>query len=162
MDSERGRPVIGLALGSGSARGWAHIGVIRALEQSGVRPDIVCGTSIGALVGAAYAAGELDRLERWVLGLRMSDVLGFIDVGLGGGVVKGDRLMGFFASHFPDRPMNGLDLPFATVATSLTTGAEIFCPYCGENQPGSIFGLLCEGKISATPGAITALFRMKM
>ena len=70
------RPRIGLALGSGSARGWAHIGVIRALEQAGIRPDIVCGTSIGALVGAAYAAGELDRFEQWVLGLGVADVVG--------------------------------------------------------------------------------------
>ena len=70
-EAREGRPRIGLALGSGSARGWAHIGVIRALEQAGVRPDIVCGTSIGALVGAAHAAGELDRLERFVRGLRM-------------------------------------------------------------------------------------------
>ena len=57
------RPRIGLALGGGSARGWAHIGAIRVLEEAGVRPDLVCGTSIGALVGAAYVAGELDRLE---------------------------------------------------------------------------------------------------
>lgn len=63
--SSSSSPRIGLALGSGAARGWAHIGVIRALEQAGIVPDIVCGTSIGALVGAAYAAGELDRLERW-------------------------------------------------------------------------------------------------
>ena len=68
------KPRVGLALGSGSARGWAHIGVIRALEQAGIRPDIVCGTSIGALVGAAYAAGELDRFEQWVLRLRVKDV----------------------------------------------------------------------------------------
>ncbi len=57
------RPRIGLALGSGAARGWAHIGVLRVLQEAGIEPDIVCGTSIGALVGAAYAAGELDRLE---------------------------------------------------------------------------------------------------
>jgi NTE family protein len=73
-------PRVGLALGSGSARGWAHIGVIHALEKVGIRPDIVCGTSIGALVGAAYAAGELDRLESWVLELRIGDVLGFMDL----------------------------------------------------------------------------------
>ena len=60
MSTQR-RPRIGLALGGGSARGWAHIGVIRALEQAGIRPDIVCGTSIGALVGAAYAAGDLGK-----------------------------------------------------------------------------------------------------
>ncbi len=65
---------VGLALGSGSARSWAHIGVIRALEKAGIRPDILCGTSIGALVGAAYTAGELDRLESWVLGLGVGDV----------------------------------------------------------------------------------------
>jgi len=67
------KPRIGLVLGSGSARGWSHIGVIRALDKAGVRPGIVCGTSIGALVGAAYAAGELDRLESFVRGLRMAD-----------------------------------------------------------------------------------------
>jgi NTE family protein len=60
---------VGLALGAGSARGWAHIGVIRALERADVHPDIVAGTSIGALVGAVYASGELDRLEERVLEL---------------------------------------------------------------------------------------------
>jgi NTE family protein len=120
------RPRVGLALGSGSARGWAHIGVIRALEKAGVRPDIVCGTSIGALVGAAYAAGELDRLENWVLRLGVGDVVGFIDVTLSGGVVKGDRLMEFFRRNYQDRPIDELGMPFATVATALTTGAEVW------------------------------------
>ena len=63
------RPRIGLALGSGSARGWSHIGVIRVLEEAGIAPDIVCGTSIGALVGAAYADGQLEKFEAWVRGL---------------------------------------------------------------------------------------------
>ena len=85
------RPRVGLALGSGSARGWAHVGVIRVLERSGIRPDLVCGTSIGALVGAAYAAGELERFERWLLGLSIADVLSFMDVGLTGGMIKGER-----------------------------------------------------------------------
>ena len=119
-------PRIGLALGSGSARGWAHIGVIRALDRAGVRPDIVCGTSIGALVGAAYAAGELDRLESWVLGLRIGDVVGLMDVSLSGGVLKGDRLMEFFRRNFTDRSLDALGVPFATVATSLRTGAEVW------------------------------------
>ena len=65
---------IGLALGSGSARGWAHIGVIRALHEAGIVPDLVCGCSIGALVGAAYADGDIDALERWVTRLRWQDV----------------------------------------------------------------------------------------
>lgn len=126
MDAKQPKPRIGLALGSGSARGWAHIGVIRALEKAGVRPDLVCGTSIGALVGAAYAAGELDRLERFVLGLRVADVLGLMDVGLSGGVLKGDRLMTFFRSEVADRAIGALAMPFAAVATSLRTGAEVW------------------------------------
>jgi NTE family protein len=127
------RPRVGLALGSGSARGWAHIGVIRALAEAGVRPDIVCGTSIGALVGAAYAAGELDRLENWVRGLGIGEVVGFLDVSLSGGVLKGDRLMEFFSRDFADRPIDELGVPFAAVATSLRTGAEIWL------RRGSIF-----------------------
>ena len=111
------KPRVGLALGSGSARGWAHIGVIRALEQAGIRPDIVCGTSIGALVGAAYATGELDRFEQWVLGLGIKDMVGFMDVGLGGGLFKGERLIDFFRQHAVDRPIEQLAMPFAAVAT---------------------------------------------
>lgn len=120
------KPRVGLALGSGSARGWAHIGVIRELEKAGVRPDVVCGTSIGALVGAAYAAGDLDRLESWVLELGIGDVVGFLDVSLGGGVLKGDRLIQFFRRHFTDRPVDELRVPFTAVATSLRTGAEVW------------------------------------
>jgi len=120
------RPRVGLALGSGSARGWAHVGVIRALEQAGIRPDLVCGTSVGALVGAAYAAGELDRFEQWLLGMRVTDVIGFMDVSLSGGMLKGERLMEFFRRNFVDRPIDKLDLPFAAVATALHTGAEVW------------------------------------
>ena len=120
------RPRVGLALGSGSARGWAHIGVIRALEQAGIRPDVVCGTSIGALVGAAYAAGELDRFEQWVLGLGVRDVVGLMDVSLRSGLFKGQRLIDFFRHHFADRPVEELTMPFAAVATALQTGAEIW------------------------------------
>jgi len=71
-------PRIGLALGSGSARGWSHIGVIRVLEQAGISPEIVCGTSIGSLVGAAYAAGKLDSLALWVNDLSWQVVVGSV------------------------------------------------------------------------------------
>ena len=118
------RPRVGLALGSGSARGWAHIGVIRALEAAGIHPDFVCGTSIGALVGAAYAAGELDRFEQWVLGLGIREVVAFMDVSLRSGLLKGERLMDFFRHNFVDRPIEELAMPFAAVATALHTGAE--------------------------------------
>lgn len=120
------KPRIGLALGSGAARGWAHVGVIRALEQAGIRPDLVCGTSIGALVGAAYAAGELERFEHWLLGLGIADVLSFMDLHLNGGVIKGERLMAFFRRNFVDRPIEELSMPFAAVATALHTGAEVW------------------------------------
>lgn len=117
---------IGLALGSGSARGWAHIGVIRALEEAGIVPDLVCGCSIGALVGAAYADGDLDALERWVTGLRWQDVVGLLDPSLSGGLIKGDKLIAFFERHFVDKDFTALPLPFACVATELATGREIW------------------------------------
>jgi NTE family protein len=124
---------VGLALGSGSARGWAHIGVIRALEAAGIRPEVVCGTSIGALVGGAYVAGELDRLEEWVRTLTMKDVIAFMDFTLSGGLVRGGRLMDHFRQHFTDQRIEQLATPFAAVATALDTGAEIWL------RSGSIF-----------------------
>lgn len=117
---------VGLALGSGAARGWAHLGVIRVLEQAGIRPDLVCGTSIGALVGAAYAAEELDSFENWLRGLSFADVLSFMDVSMNGGMIKGERLMEFFRRKFIDRPIGELAIPFAAVATSLDTGTEVW------------------------------------
>ena len=119
-------PRIGLALGGGSARGWAHIGVIRALEEAGIEPDIVCGTSIGALVGAAYVDGDLDRLETWVRGLKLQTVVSFLDFSLGGGLIKGNKLIDFFRRHFVDRDIADLDRPFGAVATDLRRGREIW------------------------------------
>lgn len=120
------RPRIGLVLGSGSARGWAHIGAIRALEDAGIRPDIVCGASIGALVGAAYVAGELDRLETWVRSLKMQTVVSFLDFSLGGGLIKGEKLIDFFRAHFVDRDIRELERPYGAVATDLARGREIW------------------------------------
>jgi NTE family protein len=117
---------VGLALGSGGARGWSHIGVIHALRALGVEPDVVCGTSIGALVGTAFAAGNLERLERWVLGLKRGDVLKMMDVAWRGGLIKGRRLFEFFGAHMEDRDLAALDLPCGVVATDLATGREIW------------------------------------
>ena len=86
----------------------------------------MCDTSIGALVGAAYAAGELERLESWVRGLQISDVVGFADISLGAGFLKGDRLMQFLPNNLADRPLEQLELPFAAAVTSLQTGAEVW------------------------------------
>ena len=119
-------PTIGLALGSGSARGWSHIGVIRVLERAGISPDIVCGTSIGALVGAAYADGQLDRLENWVTGLTWQTVVGLLDVTIGGGLIKGDKIIGLFRTHYKDKDITGLPKAYGAVATELVTGREIW------------------------------------
>ncbi|HZV55759.1 MAG TPA: patatin-like phospholipase RssA [Rhodocyclaceae bacterium] len=117
---------VGLALGSGSARGWAHIGVIRALEEAGVRPDVLCGCSIGALVGAAYADSDLGDLEQWVSGLKWQDVVGLLDVSFSGGLFKGDKLFAFLERHFVDKDFSALPLPFGCVATDLASGREVW------------------------------------
>lgn len=120
------KPTIGLALGGGAARGWAHIGVIQALDDIGVRPDIVSGTSIGALVGAACSAGKIAELEQWVLKLTRKDVISFMDLTFNGGMLKGERLMDFFRLHFIDSSIEDLNLPFGAVSTNLHTGAEVW------------------------------------
>ena len=117
---------LGLALGSGSARGWAHIGVIRALEERGIKPDLVCGTSIGALVGAAYAAGELDRLEQWVGGLAWTTVVRLMDVTWRGGLIRGARLFSLFGTMFADRDIDDLPIPYGAIATELHSGRELW------------------------------------
>ncbi len=117
---------IGLALGSGSARGWSHIGVIRTLERAGISPDIVCGTSIGALVGAVYAAGELDRFEPWVKQLRWKSVLGLMDFKMGGGLIEGGKLLDFFRRQYEDRGIAALGKTYGCVATELYTGREVW------------------------------------
>lgn len=126
MPSIPSRPRIGLALGSGSARGWGHIGVIHALEAAGIVPDLVCGTSVGALIGAAYVDGDLDRLEEWARGLNPQKVVGYLDLSLNGGLIKGERLIEFFRAHFVDLAIAELSRPFAAVATDLYTGKEVW------------------------------------
>jgi NTE family protein len=145
------KPKIGLALGSGSARGWAHIGVIRALEEAGVRPDIVCGCSIGALVGAAYVGGDLDRLEAWISTLAWKDVLGLMDVRFSGGLIKGDKLISFLERHFIDREISALPLPFGCVATDLANGREIWL------REGSVVAAVRAS--SAVPGLLAPVKR---
>ena len=120
------KPKIGLVLGSGSARGWAHIGVIRALQEAGIEPDVICGTSIGSLVGAAYAAGKLDDLEAWVKSLTWKTVVGLLDFTITAGLIKGIRLVDFFRSQFSDIEIPELGIPFACVATELGTGREVW------------------------------------
>lgn len=117
---------VGIALGSGSARGWAHIGVLHALEKAGIAPDIVCGTSIGALVGAVYADDDVAALEEWVTGLTWRKVLGFFDISFNGGILKGAKLTGFLRDNFMEKEIAGLARPFAAVATDLHSGREVW------------------------------------
>jgi len=125
MPTQR-QPKIGLALGAGGARGWAHIGAIRALNAQGVRPDIVCGTSMGSLVGAAYAAGELERLEEWALSLGWRDVFGLMDFTWHGGLIRGKKLFEFMRARFGLQDIDSLPMPYGAVATELGTGREVW------------------------------------
>lgn len=117
---------IGVALGSGSARGWAHIGVMQALLELGIKPDVVVGASAGAMVGASYAAGKLDLLEDWVLHLGWRDVFGLLDLHLDGGLIQGKKLFNFFDEHMAGMDFSDLHLPFAAIATDLESGREVW------------------------------------
>ncbi len=122
-------PKVGLALGSGASRGWSHIGVIDALVADGIEPDIVCGTSVGAMMGAAYVAGNLDGLREWVLGINRSDVYRFLDIKFSQtGFVDIERLDEFIHKYVVDAETEVGDLPkpFLAVATCLNTGQEVW------------------------------------
>ncbi|WP_299980000.1 patatin-like phospholipase family protein [Desulfobacula sp.] len=117
---------VGLALGSGSARGWSHIGVIRALTEAGVRVDYVAGTSIGALVGAVYASGKIDALEEVVLQLDWKKIAYLFDVVFPkSGLIDGKKVSGFIQNHVKGINIEDLSLPFCAVSTDLTTGNEV-------------------------------------
>lgn len=118
---------IGLALGSGVARGFAHIGVLRGLEARGVQPDVITGTSIGALAGAAYAAGRLDAFEDWALSLSKRRFWRYLDLRMGGGgLIGGNRLNDLLEQHLGDLLIEELKIPFAAIAADLVSGHEIW------------------------------------
>lgn len=122
-----GHPRLGLALGGGAARGWAHIGVLDVLTAHGVRPAVVCGCSMGALVGAAYVVGRLDDLARWARALTWREILGLLDPALsGGGLIRGERLLRFLREHYIDIDIEAAPIPFGAVAADLTTGREVW------------------------------------
>ncbi|MGD8572987.1 MAG: patatin-like phospholipase RssA [Gammaproteobacteria bacterium] len=125
--SKKKKPVIGVALGSGAARGWAHIGVLNELRNRGIEPAVVCGTSIGAFVGAAYVAGYLEQLHEWVCSLTRRDIIRYMDVQLfAGGFITGASQKKMIREKLGDVKIESLDIPFAAVATNLKTGREVW------------------------------------
>lgn len=118
---------IGLALGSGAAKGWAHIGVINALERAGIRIDVVAGCSVGALVGAAYANQRLPLMERWVRSFSYWQVIRLMDFSWQrGGLIRGERVFSHVRRLMDCDTIQQCSLPFGAVATNLSTGRELW------------------------------------
>ena len=121
-------PKIGLALGSGLARGFAHIGVVRALKRHGIEPTIISGTSMGALIGGAYLADRLDNVEEWAYALTKFKVLSYLDfrVKNSGGLIGGERLVKLMENNFGDIRVEDLPHPFIAISTDMVTGHEVW------------------------------------
>ena len=118
---------VALALGSGAARGWSHIGVIKALEEMGVRINMVAGTSIGSLVGAGYASGRLAEIEQWVQGMNRWEVFNLLDFGFNhGGIIGGEKVFNRAREEFGQRNIEDLPITYGAVATDLYSGREIW------------------------------------
>ncbi|WP_421851242.1 patatin-like phospholipase family protein [Oricola sp.] len=150
------KPGIAVALGGGSARGWAHIGVLRALDEVGVNIEMIAGTSIGALVGGCYLAGKLDQLERFARSLTRRRMLGLLDIQFAGsGLFGGMRLNREMEEHMREVRIEDLPRTFVAIATEIATGHEIWLTH-GEliaamrasySLPGIFEPVECNGKI---------------
>jgi NTE family protein len=118
---------IGLALGGGSARGFAHIGVIKTLVANGIKPDVIAGTSIGAVAGGLYAAGKLDEFEAWARSLTRRRIFGYMDFSFAGsGLIGGTRLAENLMTETAAGRIEDLPMRFAAIATEIGTGHEIW------------------------------------
>lgn len=118
---------VALALGSGAARGWSHIGVIKALKEMGIEVNIVAGTSIGSLVGAGFASGRLDELENWVRDMGRWQVFNLLDFGFShGGIIQGEKVFSHARERFGGVEIENLDIVYGAVATDLYTGREVW------------------------------------
>jgi NTE family protein len=121
------RPSIGIALSGGAARGFAHIGVLQTLLKHGLRPEIVAGTSMGAVIGGCYAAGQLEATAEWARSLTRRRVLGYLDVSLAGsGLINGSRLARQLERTIGRIKIEALDIHFAAIATEIETGHEVW------------------------------------
>lgn len=124
---QNGQPELGLALGGGMARGFAHIGVLRVLNQHGIYPSLIAGTSIGAVVGACYLAGKLDELEKWACSLNRFKIFSYLDLRVrSAGLVGGKRVRETLAPHFEDMTFEDLPHKLICIATDLASGHEIW------------------------------------
>lgn len=120
------RPKIGLALSSGSARGLAHFGVIRALEEAGIKVDFIAGTSVGALIGAVYASGRIDSMESTFQEFDRKRTVSFFDVVFPkSGLIDGAKVSELVRAHINSELIESLPIPFCAVATDLLTGEEV-------------------------------------
>jgi NTE family protein len=118
---------LGLALGGGMARGFAHIGVLNVLQRHNIRPAIVTGTSIGAVVGACYLAGKLRNFEDWACSLNRMRILSYLDFRVrSAGMIGGSKLMTLLEGHFGDMNIEDLPLPYIAIAADLMTGHEVW------------------------------------
>jgi NTE family protein len=126
LKSRKRKPIIGLALGSGAARGLAHIGVIRAIEEAGITIDVIAGTSIGALVGAVYASGTINSLERDFRRFDWKTIGSYFDPGVPrSGLLKGKKIVEFVRSHLSARTFDDLPIPLCAIATDVRNGDEV-------------------------------------
>lgn len=127
QEPKASNPKIGLALGGGAARGWAHIGILRTLEKAGIRPDVIAGTSMGALAGGAWAANRLDQLEEFARSMTKRRMFGFLDWRIGGnGLISGGRLASLLELNFGESSIEKLPVKYAAIATELSSGHEIW------------------------------------
>lgn len=118
---------VALALGGGAAKGWAHIGLLRAFEEANIAISMIAGTSIGAVVGGCYLAGKLDELEEFARSLTRPGMLRYLDFSLtGNGLISGQRLTTHLKAHMSGIDIEQLDIPFVTICTDILTGHEIW------------------------------------
>jgi len=118
---------VALVLGSGGARGYAHIGVIDALEAQGYEITSVSGSSMGALIGGLYACGKLEAYREWVLSFDILDILKLVDFSFGGsGIIRGDKVFDSISEMIGEVKIEELSIPFTAVATDIKLQKEVW------------------------------------
>ncbi|NVJ59952.1 MAG: patatin-like phospholipase family protein [Gammaproteobacteria bacterium] len=144
---------IGLALGSGAARGLCHFGVIKALKEQDIQPEVICGSSVGALIGAAYVTGHLKALERWFQEQTTRKFIGHLDINFfaSGGIADGEQFIHFLKTEFGDYRIQDLPIPYAAVACDMNSGKEVWL------TEGSIWDAVRAS--GAYPGLLTPVKR---